>query len=149
MTRRAVVWIVLAIVMAACGSDGATGTPTTQASPAASVSTFCGNGVEEPFCADAARVALAGVADAARTPTQVWIYSGELSPVPDLLFDPTANFPLPETPEGGTWIGSAEIAFAGSDEHAGLNIAQVGSKLVAVLVGYRTPSPGWCSGVCP
>jgi len=35
---------------------------------------------------------------------------------------------------------SVEVAFSGRDEHAGLNIAQVGANLVPVLGRYRGPS---------
>jgi hypothetical protein len=33
--------------------------------------------------------------------------------------------------------------------HAGLMIGQVGTNLVSVLIGYRVPLSGWCSGQCP
>jgi hypothetical protein len=67
----------------------------------------------------------------------------------ECLFDPSANYPAVSAPSGGAWIGSAELAFAGSREHAGLNLARIGSHLVATLIGYRVPPLDWCSGTCP
>ena len=67
----------------------------------------------------------------------------------DLLFDPNANFPGPAVPDGGVFLGNAEVAFAENGSHAGMNLATVGSEVVADLIGYRVPHPGWCSGLCP
>ena len=67
----------------------------------------------------------------------------------DLLFDPSANFPAPNVPDGGTRIGNAEVAFADTDQHAGMNLAAVGPDIVADLIGYRAPLSDWCSGDCP
>jgi hypothetical protein len=150
MARRASVLLLLTMILAACGIGDATVAPTASGpTPMATASTSCGNGVDQATCTEAAQAALAAVADSGHTATQVWVYSGELSPIPEQLFDPAANFPAPQPPAGGSWIGSVEIAFVDSDEHAGLNIARTSSGLVAVLVGYRIPAPDWCSGVCP
>ncbi len=92
---------------------------------------------------------LEAVAPSGWTPTNVWISSGTLCPAADCLFDPNVSFPQPTPPEGGQWIGSAEVAFAETDRHAGLNLATVGTRLVAVLIGYRVPLLTWCSGACP
>jgi hypothetical protein len=78
----------------------------------------------------------------------VWLNTGSLAPTSGLLFDPSANFPAPSVPEGGTRLGSAEVAFAETDRHAGLNLAVVGSSIVANLIGFAVPRPGWCSGEC-
>jgi hypothetical protein len=94
-------------------------------------------------------VALEAVEASGLIPTRVWVNSGFLCPRQDCLFDPTQNFPYPPPPDGGTWVANAEIAFAGTDEHAGLQIAEVDSNLVPVLIGYHAPLPGWCSGTCP
>jgi len=52
-------------------------------------------------------------------------------------------------PDNGKWVANVEIAFAETDAHAGLMIDQVGTNLIPVLIGYRVPLPGWCSGQCP
>jgi hypothetical protein len=65
-----------------------------------------------------------------------------------MLFDPNANFPAPNVPEGGSRFGYAEVAFAETDAHAGMNLATVGSTIVADLIGYAVPRGGWCSGLC-
>jgi hypothetical protein len=106
-------------------------------------------GVSQAICDEGEKVALAAVASSGRTPTHVWVNRGLFCPRQDCLFDPAQNFPYPQPPDGGTWVANVEVAFAGTDEHAGLHIAQVGSKLVPVLIGYRVPLPGWCSGTCP
>lgn len=109
----------------------------------------CVTGIDRSTCDRATSVALEAVASSGRTPTRLWISSGLLAPDADLLFDPTAEFPYPNPPDGGTWIGSAEVAFAETDEHAGMNIAAVGDRLEAVLTGFRVPPSAWCSGTCP
>jgi hypothetical protein len=150
MVRRAGLLFLLTMAVAACGLGAASSAPTASGpAPMATASTTCGNGVDQATCANAATTALAAVADSGHAATKVWVYSGELSPIPEQLFDPSANFPAPRPPAGGSWIGSVEIAFADGDQHAGLNIARTSAGLVAVLVGYRVPAPGWCSGVCP
>ena len=84
-----------------------------------------------------------------RTPVKVWVDTGILCPRADCLFDPSQNFPYPMPPEGGQWVANVEIAFAGSALHAGLQVAQVGQAYVPVLIGYREPLAGWCSGGVP
>jgi hypothetical protein len=109
----------------------------------------CLGGVAQATCDEAISVALAAVASSGWTPAHIWVNSGFFCPSQDCLFDPAQNFPYPLPPDGGQWVANVEIAFAGTDQHAGLHIAQVGSKLVPVLIGYRVPLPGWCSGTCP
>jgi hypothetical protein len=115
------------------------------ASPAVS----CLGGVPATVCAPVADAALAAVAGSGRTPVQVWINSGFFCPRADCLFDPNQNFPYPQPPTGGEWVANAEIAFGGTAEHAGLHVARVDETYVPVLIGYRVPLPGWCSGSCP
>jgi hypothetical protein len=109
----------------------------------------CIGGLAQATCDGAARAALASVAPSGWTPTWVWIDSGQFCPRQDCLFDPSQNFPYPEPPSGGQWVGNAEIAFAGTDQHAGLNVAEVAGAFVPVLIGYRVPLLTWCSGGCP
>ena len=97
-----------------------------------------------------AAAAIDAVADRHAAVTNVWLSSGALCFVaPDCLFDPNANFPIDTPPEGGNWVGSAEVAFAGTDEHAGVSLARVDGAIVAKLLGYRVPPLTWCSGGCP
>jgi hypothetical protein len=109
----------------------------------------CVGGVSQTTCDDATRVALAAVAAQGWTPTHIWVNSGVLCPRQDCLFDPSRNFPYPPPPNSGTWVASVEIAFAESEVHAGLMIDRIGASLTPVLIGYRVPLPGWCSGQCP
>lgn len=111
--------------------------------------TTCAGGVSPATCAEAARIAVSAVASSGWTPMRIWINSGLLCPDQGCLFDPNANFPYPIPPDGGQWVANAEIAFAESDKHAGMNIATDGSGLVPVLIGYRVPALAWCSGTCP
>ena len=149
MRRLILVGIVLTVT--ACGTDLArSGVETPAVSQTATALTSaCLGGVDQATCDESEKVALEAVAGTGWTPTQVWINSGFFCPVEDCLFDPAQNFPYPQPPDGGTWVANVEIAFAGTDKHAGLHIAQVGSGLVPVLIGYRAPLPGWCSGNCP
>ncbi len=93
--------------------------------------------------------ALGAVAPSGWTPTHVWTNSGLLAPLQEMLFDPSANFPYPMPPDSGQWIANAEVAFAETDRHAGMNVAMVGADVVAELIGYVVPQPDWCSGTCP
>ena len=117
--------------------------------PTVSPSVACLGGLPSAMCAEAAHAALAAVAASGRSATHVWINSGALCPWVECLFDPSANFPAQPPPSSGAWVGSVEIAFADTDEHAGLNLAQVGDRLVATLIGYKVPALDWCSGTCP
>jgi hypothetical protein len=101
-----------------------------------------------PVCGPAADVALAAVSPSGRIPVQVWVNTGFFCPRVDCLFDPTQNFPYPPPPSGGDWVATVEIAFGGTALHAGLHVAKVGDSYVPVLIGYRVPLPGWCSGSC-
>ncbi len=141
----------LLLMVAACGTDGVPSGVETQATAqtAATMTSSCLGGVAQATCDESERVALAAVAVTGWTPTHVWVNSGFFCPIEECLFDPAQNFPYPQPPDGGTWVANVEIAFAGTDKHAGLHIAQVGSDLVPVLIGYRAPLPGWCSGSCP
>ena len=109
----------------------------------------CVGGLAQATCEEAARVARSAVAASGWTPTWVWIDGGQLCPSQDCLFDPGRTFPYPVPPGGGQWIGNAEVAFAETDQHAGLNIASVGGTITPVLIGYREPLLTWCSGGCP
>lgn len=130
-------------------SAPAAGTPRATGAEAAEPVISCVGGVPSGTCDRAARVALAAVAPSGWTPTAVWINSGNLCPQEDCLFDPNQNFPYPMPPSGGRWVANAEVAFAETDRHAGLNIAAVDADLVPVLIGYRVPLLTWCSGTCP
>ena len=132
----------------ACSSVPSAATPSRSTSPSKPV-IECEAGFDQATCDKAATVAVLAVAKSGWTPTHVWISSGSLAPIVDLLFDPNANFPAPNVPEGGTNLGSAEVAFAENASHAGMNLAAVGPDIVADLIGYRVPRPGWCSGMCP
>ena len=148
--------LIAVIALAACAatpttgwapaSSGETATP---GSSASAPTVACLEGLSAATCSEAARVAVAAVAPSGWTPTTLWINTGSLCPWQECLFDPNQNFPAQEPPDGGRWVGSVEIAFAQSDEHAGLSIASVGGHLVAVLIGYRVPLLDWCSGTCP
>ncbi len=161
--RRRLVSLLMAVAVSACAgaqppaSPASVGTalpvagtshPATSAE-AAQPTVACLGGVSSATCDEAARIALAAVASSGWTPTQVWVSSGSLCPSQACLFDPNQNYPYPMPPTGGQWVGNAEIAFAQTDKHAGLNIAAVGASLVPVLIGYRVPLLTWCSGSCP
>jgi hypothetical protein len=150
MLRRLALFVVAASLLA-CAPTGST----REASPSASTGTSeaagldCLGGLEQKTCDKVVEVVLRTVAPSGWTPVHVWVTSGSLAPTVDLLFDPNANFPAPNVPVGGTMLGSAEVAFAGTDEHAGMNLAVVGTNIVADLIGYVVPRSGWCSGICP
>jgi len=146
--RRFVAVTLVAVGLSACGpSAGPTGAASPSAA-AAAIEIECLGGLDQAVCDKAAKVVVAAVTSSGWTPRHIWINSGSLAPIPELLFDPNANFPIPYVP-GGTQFGNAEIAFAETDKHAGLNLAAVGPDIVATLVGYRVPLRGWCSGTCP
>jgi hypothetical protein len=168
--RRQIVAVLLAVTVLGCAGPVSTGTPDPTVQPAtapassagqpsgpsspSSASTglpteTCIGGLAQATCDQAARVALTAVAPSGLTPTYVWIDSGQLCPTQACLFDPSQSFPAQEPPSGGQWVGNAEIAFTGTDQHAGLNIAQVNGTLVPVLIGYRVPLLTWCTGGCP
>lgn len=150
MHRRLAI-AVLTLALSACGgAPGATAvSPTTSLTSASGQPAVgCIGGVPEATCLEAARVAVAAVAASGWMPTHVWIDSGQFCPSSDCLFDPNQNFPYPAPPDSGTWVANAEISFAQTDKHAGMNIATVGGKLVPVLIGYRVPVSSWCSGGC-
>jgi hypothetical protein len=109
----------------------------------------CLNRVDQATCDKALPVILQAVETSGWTPTQVWIDGGELSPDIEQLFDRNAMFPPLSEPSGGSHFGTAEVAFAGTDKHAGMNLSWVGSEVVADFIGYAVPGPGWCSGICP
>jgi hypothetical protein len=141
-TARAAILVSLMLAFAGCDRPPASSSP-------GSATMACVGGVSQATCDDAARVALATVAASGWTPTHIWVNSGVFCPRQDCLFDPRQNFPYPAPPNNGTWVANVEIAFAETDRHAGLMIDQVGTSLVPVLIGYRVPRPGWCSGKCP
>ncbi len=158
--RRHVIAVVLAAALVGCAGPVGTATPPATPPPATPHSSLgsgstgpatesCIGGLAQATCDAAARVALAAVVPSGWTPTWAWIDGGQFCPRQDCLFDPSQNFPYPEPPNGGQWVGNAEIAFAGTDQHAGLNIAEVAGALVPVLIGYRVPLLAWCSGGCP
>ncbi len=123
--------------------------PGSSAPGSASPTVACLGGLSPATCAEAEQAALAAVAPSGRRATRLWIDSGGLCPWQERLFNPSANFPAQPAPSGGAWVGSVEIAFAGTDEHAGLNLAEVGHTLVATLIGHKVPPLDWCSGTCP
>jgi hypothetical protein len=137
-----VVGLALALAFAGCGAPSATRYP-------GPLTTSCVGGVPQPTCNQVAEVALVAVGLSGWTPTRLWVNSGELCPRQDCLFDPSQNFPVSPPPDNGTWVANVEIAFAETDAHAGLMIDQVGTNLIPVLIGYRVPLRGWCSGQCP
>jgi len=136
----------LLMVLASCRATAPS--PGTTSAPLAKPDVACLGGLDQATCNQALGVILAAVGRSGWTPTHVWINSGSLAPVPNLLFDPRANFPAPMPPQGGTTIGNAEVAFAETEKHGGLNLARVGTSIVADLIGYVVPHPGWCSGTC-
>jgi hypothetical protein len=148
--RRWITIACIAVGLSACGSS--TGSPVGSPLPSADSgppAIECLGGLDQATCDSAAEVVLDTVAPSGWTPTHVWINSGSLGPTEELLFDPSANFPYPGVPDGGTHIGNAEVAFAETEKHAGMNLAAVGPKIVADLIGYVVPHPDWCSGTCP
>ena len=169
--RRHLVVVLLAVTLMGCASSLSTATPGPTEPPTTAIASAdaratpipspisgsstglptetCIGGLSQATCDQAARVALDAVAPSGLTPTYVWIDSGQFCPTQDCLFDPSQNFPYPDPPSDGQWVANAEIAFAGTDQHAGLNIADVGGSLVPVLIGYRVPLLTWCSGGCP
>lgn len=156
-TRRSLALAAIAAACVACGPAPATPTPSPAAAaspPAASLVAGnpvvdCEDGFDPATCDKAVDVVLRTVAPSGWTPTHAWINSGTLAPIPGLLFDPSANFPAPNVPEGGTFLGNAEVAFAENASHAGMNLAVVGPDVVADLIGYVVPHRDWCSGTCP
>jgi hypothetical protein len=150
--RRGLAAMLVAITLSACAPAvrvPSVGTGASTASTPAKPTMDCLGGVPQSTCDQVLPVALAAVASSGWTPTHVWINSGFFCPQASCLFDPNQTFPMPQPPSGGQWIANAEIAFAEADKHAGLHVAQVGSGLVPVLIGYRVPLPDWCSGACP
>jgi hypothetical protein len=137
------------IVMLAAASCETTTPSRLSSAEAAKPVVSCVGGLDQATCDQALGVVLATVGPSGWTPVHVWINSGSLAPVPELLFDPGANFPAPNPPTGGAMIGNAEVSFAETSRHAGLNLARVGSSVIAKLIGYVVPHAGWCSGVCP
>ena len=150
--RRRLVFVLLALTFAACAATPTApgvGSVAGSSSPPATPTMDCLGGVPQSTCDRVLPVVLDAVAPSGWGPSHVWINSGNLCPVEKCLFDPDQNFPYPLPPDGGQWVANAEVAFAGTDKHAGIEVAQVGSGLVPVLIGYRVPLPTWCSGTCP
>jgi hypothetical protein len=140
--------VVFAIIwLAACGSSPSA-TPTPSPSAVGKPIVACLGGLNQATCDEVLPIVLRTVAPSGWTPTHLWINSGSLAPIPELLFDPAANFPAPILPSGSTPLGNAEVEFAETTKHAGINLALAGSAVVADLVGYVAPLPGWCSGSC-
>jgi hypothetical protein len=150
-TRRALAVLFAVGTISACGSAPYTprGTDSSPSVDLAQPAITCHGAVDLAACNSAAEEALRAVTESGWSPVHVWINTGQLCPSADCLFDPAANFPYPIPPADGQWIASAEVAFAGSEQHAGMNIAAVGSELQAVLIGYRVPPWTWCPGDCP
>jgi hypothetical protein len=150
--RHRIAIALVVVTLSACGAFS--NAPPTGSAVSTSVASGtpvidCLGGIDPSTCDRAVKVTLAAVDSAGWTPTRVWINSGLLAPITNLLFDPSANFPVPNPPIGGRWIGNAEVAFAETDKHAGINLAAVGPDLKAVLIDYRVPLSAWCSGTCP
>ena len=150
--RHRLALLLVAFIVAACATKPSV-PPTEIGSPSASTASEpamdCLGGVPQLTCDQLLPLVLTAAAGSGWTPTHVWINSGLLCPREDCLFDPNQNFPMPEPPNGGQWVANVEVAFAQTDEHAGFQVAQVGSDLVPVLIGYRVPLLTWCSGTCP
>ncbi len=149
--RRRLAAILLVVALSACGGGVPTGSPPDSVAPTSSpvaLTVSCSH-VASATCDLAKGAVLLAVAPSGWTPTHLWMSSESLCPAQDCLFDPDSTFPYPTPPEGGRWIGNAEVAFAETDEHAGLNLATVGTDVVPVLIGYRVPLLTWCSGECP
>jgi hypothetical protein len=108
----------------------------------------CLGGIDAESCSTIAAATLRMLTDPTRIPAHVWVNSGFLCPEPACLFDPNANFPVPQPPASSAWIGNVEVAFNGTNEHAGFQVAMQGTDVVPVLIGYRVPRPGWCSFNC-
>jgi hypothetical protein len=141
--HRLAVLVALALVVAACSNrPGPAGSP-------AAIPVSCESSIPQATCNQAVQASLAAVAKSGWTPSQVWVSSGQLCPNTLCVFDPDQNYPMPEPPAGGEGLGSVEIAFVETDQHAGLNIFTVNGSVVPVLIGYRTPLLAWCSGFCP
>ena len=163
---------IVAVLVAACGTGAPSAPNVSLASPAAPPPTSlaaspvlvaglqvgCGDGLDPAECSARQGAALDAVAGSGHVPTHVWLSSGVLCPmVDDCLFNPNANFPAPTlpgdspAPDGSLHMasGSAEIAFADTDMHAGINFFESGTRLVPSLIGYRVPDRAWCSGECP
>jgi hypothetical protein len=156
------------LLTAACGASAPPSSLGPQVSPASpathpaqtpipTLQVDCGYGLAPADCMTRQTAALEVVAASGHVATHLWLSSGVLCPfVDNCLFNPNANFPAPflpgETPApDGTMSmasGSAEIAFADTDQHAGINFFTVGTKVVASLIGYRVPDRAWCSGEC-
>lgn len=144
---RRMLWsFMVALGLAGCATV-ATPTPSAGTPPPLQVS--CDQTLAQATCDEAVTRSVAAVQPSGWTPTRIWIGTGQFCPWQSCLFDPDQNVPYPDPPSGGQWVANAEIAFAQTDEHAGLNVASVGTALVPVLIGYRTPLLTWCSGFCP
>ncbi len=142
-------WIVAALVVTGLAGCATPAPGSSSSAPAAAPVIDCLGGLDQATCDIAVKVVLDTVAHAGWTPTHVWINSGSLVPSEELLFDPKANFPAPNVPDGGMRLGNAEVAFVETDKHAGMNLSAVGQAIVADLIGYAVPEPDWCSGACP
>lgn len=108
----------------------------------APLATSC-HDITAALCAEVERAALAAVASSGWTATRVWIGPWLLCPMESCLFELSMPYPVPQPPAGGTWVASVEVAFAETAKHAGVHVAQVGSEMVPVLIGYRVPPPEW------
>jgi hypothetical protein len=109
----------------------------------------CVGGISADWCSRIAAATLRTLTDPTRVPVHVRVNSGFLCPRVACLFDPNANFPVPQPPASGELIGNVEVAFDGIPEHAGFQVAMAGTGFVPVLIGYRVPLPAWCSFNCP
>lgn len=149
MTR--VTALFAAVLVAACSQlAGPSATPTaTTSATLGPPEVSCHASMTGQPCRLAAEAALTAVAGSGRDATHAWVTDGLLAPYEEGLFGHDPNFPYPLPPAGGHWVGSVEIAFAGTAEHAGVHVAQVGAGLVPILIGYNIPLPDWCSGDCP
>jgi hypothetical protein len=165
--RRSIAHLAVAILVVACGapasSSAAAPVPASASGSGAPASVtalprvICETGIDPADCSPFSQAALGALASSGHKPTDVWISSGVLCPfVDNCLFNPDANFPAPMIRDPSATdgqmlmpIGSVEVAFADTDEHAGLHLYRVNGVLTPKLVGYRVPDPGWCSGSCP
>lgn len=93
-------------------------------------------------CEAAVAATLSALAGRGGTPTHVELGTGVWCPTPGMLFTkstcPGGGLP-PQ--DGGAWIGHARVRFAGSPEHAYLNIKRSGEAVGAHFIALATPPP--------
>jgi hypothetical protein len=145
ITRLVLVAMTVALTSMSCSSA-----PTT--SPQASTSEpriHCGDAFSESQCQAITESALGVLGQEAYITSDVWVRGFTLCGSQNHLFDMTAlDCPVPPPPlGGGYWRAGVEVAFAQNALHGGVNVAEIGGRYAATLIGYRVPDPGWCDWV--